>query len=67
MLLHLAAKTVQESYHILLDSAPYILIGILIAGLLKMFLSTDFVIRHLGHGSFSSVFKAALLGVPLPL
>ncbi len=63
----LILQTFQESCHILLDSAPYMLIGILIAGLLKVFLSTDFVMRHLGNDRISSVFKAAFLGVPLPL
>ena len=60
-------KIMQEGWNILLDSSLYMLIGILIAGLLKVFLSTNFIIRHLGIGRFSSVFKAALLGVPLPL
>lgn len=66
-MLNLVTQIFAEAFHILLDSAPYMLIGILMAGLLKVFLSTDFVIKHLGRGRFSSVFKAAFLGVPLPL
>ena len=60
-------KIFQEGWQILLDSSLYMLFGILIAGLLKVFLSTDFISRHLGKGRYSSVFKAAFLGVPLPL
>lgn len=51
----------------LLDASVYILFGLLVGGLLKVFLSPAYVARNLGHGRFSSVFKAALLGIPLPL
>ncbi len=54
-------------WHILTDSAFYILLGISIAGLLRVILNPNTVLRHLGQGRYSSVFKAALLGVPLPL
>ncbi|MFH1021328.1 MAG: SO_0444 family Cu/Zn efflux transporter [Pseudomonadota bacterium] len=57
----------SESWQLLLDAAPYIIFGILIGGLLKVFLSPAYVARHLGQGRYSSVFKAALFGVPLPL
>tara|TARA_B100000508_G_scaffold140882_1_gene144028 strand:- start:5150 stop:6364 length:1215 start_codon:yes stop_codon:yes gene_type:complete len=52
---------------ILLELAPYLLLGLLIAGLLNAFVSRNFITRHLGKNNFTSVFKAALLGVPLPL
>ncbi len=57
----------REAWHILLDSSVYILLGILIAGLLKVGLNADFILRHLGRGKFMSVIKSALFGVPLPL
>ncbi len=60
-------KILLETWHILLDSSFYMLLGILIAGLLKIFLDTAFISKHLGQGKYSSVFKAAFLGVPLPL
>jgi len=56
-----------ESWDILLDSSFYILIGIIIAGLLKVTMNQGFILKHLGKGKFSSVAKAAFLGVPLPL
>ena len=49
------------------ESSLYILLGLFVAGLLKVFLSPDFVAAHLGQGRVKSVFKAALLGVPIPL
>ncbi len=58
---------VTESWNILLDSSVYILLGILIAGLLKVTLNPSFIMKHLGKGRFMSVAKAAFFGVPLPL
>lgn len=55
------------SWDLLVDSSVYILFGLIIAGLLRVFLNPGSVARHLGHGRFISVFKAALLGIPIPL
>ncbi len=57
----------QASWHLLADASIYILFGILVGGLLKIFLSPATVARHLGEGRFGSVIKAALLGIPMPL
>ena len=65
--MHLLVNLLNESWQLLLDAGVYILFGILIGGLLKVFLSPAYVARHLGQGRYSSVFKAALFGVPLPL
>ena len=57
-----------NNFLILLDAmAIYILIGLLIAGILKQLVPDDFVIKHLGKGSISSVLKATLFGIPLPV
>ncbi len=55
------------SKDLFLTAAPYILFGLLIGGMLKVFLSPTYVAKHLGQGRFSSVIKAALLGIPIPL
>ena len=55
------------SWDLLVDSSVYILFGLIIAGLLRVFLNPGSVAKHLGHGRFISVFKAALLGIPIPL
>lgn len=57
----------QESWHLLLEASVYILFGMVVGGLLKVFLSPSFVADHLGNGKFSSVIKAALFGIPIPL
>lgn len=47
--------------------APYLLFGFLIAGVLSVLISQDYVRRHLGGGGWLQSLKAALLGVPLPI
>ena len=59
--------TSLASWDLLQQASIYILFGLLVGGLLKVFLSPAYVASHLGSGSFSSVFKAALLGIPIPL
>lgn len=54
-------------WQVLLDLAPWLLLGCLLAGVLHVLLPSDFVRRHLGRPGFASTFKAALFGVPLPL
>ena len=56
-----------ESWHLLLEASIYILFGMLVGGLLKVFLNPSYVADHLGRGKISSVLKAALFGIPIPL
>jgi uncharacterized membrane protein YraQ (UPF0718 family) len=58
---------IYSSWDMLQQASIYILFGLLIGGMLKMFLSPAYVAAQLGNGRFSSVFKAALLGIPIPL
>ena len=60
-------KILSASWELLLDASIYIIFGMIIAGLLRTFLSTEYVARHLGKGRFLPVLKAALLGIPIPL
>ncbi len=62
-----ATSVFQEAWHLLREASVYMLFGLLVGGLLKAFLSADAVARHLGSGKLLSVFKAALLGIPIPL
>ena len=67
MILNFLTQVVLASWIMLQQAAIYILFGLLVGGLLKMFLSPAYVAAHLGTGRYSSVFKAALLGIPIPL
>jgi uncharacterized membrane protein YraQ (UPF0718 family) len=60
-------EILNESRQLLLDAAVYILFGLLVSGLLRVFLNPNSISRHLGSGRFLSVAKAALVGVPIPL
>jgi uncharacterized membrane protein YraQ (UPF0718 family) len=53
--------------HLLLDASVFILFSLVIAGLIRVFLNPNTVAKHLGTGRFSSVFKASLVGIPVPL
>ncbi len=45
----------------------YILIGLLMAGVLKQLVKDDFISSHLGENKTSSVIKATLFGIPMPV
>lgn len=57
----------NESWHILNESAIYVLFGFSVAALAKAFMPEDLTARHLGKANLGSVLKASLFGVPLPL
>lgn len=56
-----------RTWEFFVDSSLWLILGFIAAGLLHGFVSTEFVTNHLGKGRFAPVFKAALIGVPLPL
>lgn len=56
-----------EAWNVTAEMGPYLLLGFVIAGLLRAFISPAWVEKHLGSRGFGQVFKATLLGVPLPL
>jgi len=56
-----------EAWHLLVESSVYIIFGLIVGGFLQIILRPDTIARHLGQGRFRSVFKAALLGIPIPL
>jgi uncharacterized membrane protein YraQ (UPF0718 family) len=65
--MNLLLDILLQSWNILLESSVFILFGLLVSGLLRVFLNPGSVSRHLGQGRFKSVFKASLMGIPIPL
>ena len=63
----LLIRILEESWHVLVEASPYVLLGFFFAGLIKAFVPDSTMARHLGGKSFFSVVKAAVIGVPLPL
>jgi uncharacterized membrane protein YraQ (UPF0718 family) len=66
-----AMEFISEFLRVLLDlsnaMAPYILFGLLFAGILHVFVPESIVKNHLGQDSIWSVIKATLFGIPLPV
>lgn len=58
---------ITESWQVLGQMAPYLLLGFLVAGVLSVCISPEWVERHLGGRGLGPVLKASLFGVPLPL
>ena len=48
------------------EASPWLILGLLIAGLMKAWVPSKILSRHLGHGN-KAIVKAALIGAPLPL
>ncbi|QKF82121.1 SO_0444 family Cu/Zn efflux transporter [Halarcobacter ebronensis] len=57
-----------SNFFLLIDAMSlYIMVGLLIAGILKQLIPDNFISKNLGTGSTSSVIKATLFGIPLPV
>jgi len=48
------------------EASPWLLLGLLIAGLMKSWVPTQILSQHLGEGKLA-IIKAAIIGAPLPL
>ena len=57
----------EEIIHLINEMSPYLLLGFFLAGLMHEYIPGAYYTRHLSSPRFSSVIKAALFGVPLPL
>lgn len=49
------------------ESAPWLLMGFTVAGIMKTFVPSELLAKHLGNPGIGAIIKAALLGAPLPL
>jgi hypothetical protein len=65
--MNVMGQILLTSWTVFVEAAPYLFFGILVAGLMYLFLAPETIAKHLHRGRISSVFKAALLGIPLPL
>jgi len=58
---------IPEFLSVALSAAPWLLMGLLIAGLIKAYMPEHLLQRWMGGRGFSSIARAAVIGVPLPL
>lgn len=57
----------ENFLHLFLESAPWLLLGLFLAGLLSVFVPMSWMHKQLGGHGLKATVKAALLGAPLPL
>jgi len=60
-------ELLNNIWAVYLDTAFWLLFGLLAAGLVKTYIPHDMMTRWLGGSGFSAVGRAALFGAPLPL
>jgi hypothetical protein len=56
-----------EAVYLFMEMAPYLLLGFLFAGIIKVFVKSDFVYKLLGKNPHTSVFIASIIGIPVPI
>ena len=54
-------------FSIMLEALPFLAFGFFMSGLLKSFVPSNFIAKHLGKENWASPIKAAFLGAPIPL
>ncbi len=57
----------DQALHLAAESAPYLLLGFFLAGVLHEFVPSGWIARRLGRERVGGVFLASLVGLPLPL
>ena len=58
---------ITACWEMLVEMAPYMCLGFIMAGLLHVFVNPRIVLKYLGRGRVKSVLYATILGIPLPL
>ncbi len=66
-MLNLLQDLAFETLHTLYMAAPFLMLGLAMAGFLHVLLPASLIQRWLGHMGMSGVARAALIGVPLPV
>jgi hypothetical protein len=66
-MLEIAGSYLEELARLVNEMSPYLLLGFLFAGILRVVFPRQMITRYMGQSNFRSVFNASLLGVPMPL
>ena len=61
------ATLLNNIWLVFLDTAFWLLVGLLAAGIIKSFISEDTMMRWVGGSGIGAILRAALFGAPLPL
>lgn len=60
-------KYISELWFLIQEMAPWLMLGLIFAGLLKVYFPQRHIDKYLGKSNFKSALNAALLGIPMPL
>lgn len=66
-MLEFIEKYIAELWFLVQEMAPWLLLGLIFAGLLKVYFPQRHIDKYLGKNNFRSALNAALLGIPMPL
>ena len=66
-MLTILSGILKSVWFLLLEMSPYLLLGFFIAGVLNLIIPKEKIYKHLSGNKLSSIIKASLFGVPLPL
>ncbi len=58
---------IENFIDLFVESAPWLTLGLFVAGIMKVFVPSQLMAKHLGEPGLMSTVKAALFGAPLPL
>ena len=58
---------IENFIDLFVESAPWLMLGLFVAGVMKVFVPSQLMAKHLGEPGLMSTVKAALFGAPLPL
>ncbi|MBI5569803.1 MAG: hypothetical protein HY914_07660 [Desulfomonile tiedjei] len=65
--MEIVGHVVVAALSILRESALYLLLGLLIAGLIRVYIQPVSIAHYLRRGRFRSVLYSSLLGIPIPI
>lgn len=57
----------ENLWEVILEAGPWLVLGLIVSGMIKAWLSTTWMTRWLGGRGAGPVIRAALIGTPLPL
>ncbi len=60
-------EVAREFWLVLIEAGWWLLLGFCVAGLLRQFVPTAWIQRHLGGRGAKPIVKASLVGIPMPL
>ena len=58
---------VKEMWGLCLEMSPFLLLGMLVSGLISVFIDSDLIFKQIGSKDLASILKSTIFGIPLPL